>query len=356
MNTAPDKTKMLTRPATSARLRQIAMQLRWRPLVYRRALQLVGVPPDAERWRQLAERFLLLFASLMICTGIAALFAYNWAELDRFVKFGAIEIGILGCVALAWYRGLDALSGQSALFGASALVGLLLAVYGQTYQTGADPYGLFLSWALLILGWAIIGRQPGIWMLMVILANLSLILYWEQVLYPQENFAAGLATVLGPLVRLTEAFSDFRLAQLVFVLNAAILILWEWFAGSVIWMQGRWFPRLVAILALSAIVATTLILIFGGLVSLSRWLHSMAPVWFAVFVLGCLWYYRRRRYDLFMLSICLLAIVLVVTSAVARLLGDGFEVALILALLVIGQTAASAYWLRAVARSWRTTA
>ena len=173
MNTAPDKTKMLTRPATSARLRQIAMQLRWRPLVYRRALQLVGVPPDAERWRQLAERFLLLFASLMICTGIAALFAYNWAELDRFVKFGAIEIGILGCVALAWYRGLDALSGQSALFGASALVGLLLAVYGQTYQTGADPYGLFLSWALLILGWAIIGRQPGIWMLMVILANLS---------------------------------------------------------------------------------------------------------------------------------------------------------------------------------------
>ena len=52
-------------------------------------------------------------------------------------------------------HGLDAVAGRISLFATAFLSGILLAVFGQVYQTGADPYGLFLAWALLILPWAV---------------------------------------------------------------------------------------------------------------------------------------------------------------------------------------------------------
>ncbi len=44
---------------------------------------------------------------------------------------------------------------------------ILLAVYGQTYQTGADPYELFFGWAILIIGWVAISRFAPLWPLLL---------------------------------------------------------------------------------------------------------------------------------------------------------------------------------------------
>ena len=129
-------------------------------------------------------------------------------------------MGIVAGVALSAWRGLDSGPGRIALLAAGFLVGVLLAVYGQVYQTGADPYGLFVTWGLLIVGWALIGRQAGLWMLTLVLANLSVILYWTQVLYPQRLGA----DFLGPLVGLTGTFTDPRLADLVFAQRGS----WRW--------------------------------------------------------------------------------------------------------------------------------
>lgn len=345
---------LLNLPATTERLRYLARPLSLDESAYQQALKDSGIQPTPGQWLTLISRFLMFYASLLILSGIAAFFAYNWADLPHLVKFGLIEAAIVISVLLAWYRGLDTLQSQSALFASAFLVGVLLAVYGQVYQTGADPYGLFLGWSALILGWAIIGRQAGLWMLMVALINLSLILYWIQVLHPPGGMGDDLARILGPMFWLTHTLSDFRLAQLVFVLNGGALLIWEFFAArGIAWMQGRWLPRVVASIALFAIVVATLMLIFASFIHETERLQYVAPLGFALFTVLCLWYYQRRCHDLYILTACLVGIIVVITSWIAHASHAGFDIALFLALLVIGQTAGAAVWLRNVAQKWR---
>ena len=37
-------------------------------------------------------------------------------------------------------------------------VGALMALFGQTYQTGADPWQLFFNWAVVIIPFVLISR------------------------------------------------------------------------------------------------------------------------------------------------------------------------------------------------------
>ena len=67
------------------------------------------------------------------------------------------------------------------LSAAAVLLGALLAVYGQTYQTGADPWGLFATWALLILPWAVAACFTPLWLLVIGLIDTAHVLYLAQV-------------------------------------------------------------------------------------------------------------------------------------------------------------------------------
>jgi uncharacterized membrane protein len=338
-------------PSTPGRLRHVGRRLGLTEAAYRRALELAELAPDGATWLRLMDRFLLAIGVLFVVAGIAAFFAYNWADLHQLAKFALIELGIVAAVVLAWWRGLDSLPGRAALFAAAFLVGVLLALYGQVYQTGADPYGLFLGWALLIAGWAIIGRQPAIWFLMLVLANLSLILYWTQVLYPPPGFW-GLTQILGPLVWLGTTVMDARLGSLVFLLNVAVLVAWEVIARRDAGRPpGLWFPRLVAVGALANVVIGTLMVILGPREAGTIW-HLAAPVFFVIFTGVSFWYYRHQRRDLLMLTACLTGAIVIVTTLVGRMVDFDTDTALLLAFLVIAQTAGAAFWLRGVSRNW----
>lgn len=334
-------------------LRRIAAPLGLNQAGYARALALADCAPGVDHWRAMLSLFLLLLAVALLLSGVAAFFAYNWTGLSRFAKFGLIQGGIVLCIGLSAWRGIDSLWGRSTLFAAAALSGTLLAVYGQTYQTGADPYGLFLGWLLLILPWALIGRQAGLWMLVVVLSNLALILFWLQVVAPPEGFGSELVRALGPGFMLANALTDFRLAQLVFALNVGAMIAWEYLgAHGLPWAQGRWFPRVLASFALAGMTGTTLVLIFGAFDGESGWPGYGPPLWFIVFAGACLWFYQARCRDLFILAVCLTAVIIIVTSLFARS-GPGLDFGLFLGLLVIAQTAAAALWLRRTAERWK---
>jgi uncharacterized membrane protein len=68
-------------------------------------------------------------------------------------------------------------AGRGATFLAFVATGALLALFGQTYQTGADVYELFLTWALLGLP-LVVAAQWGVasaaWVLVL---NISLMLF-----------------------------------------------------------------------------------------------------------------------------------------------------------------------------------
>ncbi|MCL1477646.1 MAG: DUF2157 domain-containing protein [Marinobacter sp.] len=69
--------------------------------------------------------------------------------------------------------------GKVALLSTGLLLGGLLALFGQTYQTGADPWQLFFVWMLLLTPFALIGRFAPLWVLWAVLVNLALTLYFQ---------------------------------------------------------------------------------------------------------------------------------------------------------------------------------
>ncbi len=50
----------------------------------------------AREWWLWASRLLLLLAAGLILSGIVFFFAYNWARMDRFLKFTLLEGALLG--------------------------------------------------------------------------------------------------------------------------------------------------------------------------------------------------------------------------------------------------------------------
>jgi len=136
---------------------------------------------DEAFWARWGLRALLALGAGQFLAGVVFFFAYNWHDLSDIAKFavveGALAVAVLGALAV----GLDRMFGQVLLIAASMLTGVLLAVIGQIYQTGADVFELFLAWAVLILPWTVISRSAVQWLLWLVVAEAALWLYCEQV-------------------------------------------------------------------------------------------------------------------------------------------------------------------------------
>lgn len=340
---------LLDQPATPGRLRHLLRAGVLDADAYERALALAGITPDGTAWRRFLDWLLAGLGAALVLSGIIFFFAYNWADMHRFAKFAVLELTLLITVALSWRLGPDTHGGRAALIGAAVLPGVLLAVYGQTYQTGADPYGLFLTWGLLILPWVLIGRSAALWMLLLALGNLSLILYWTGVYRPPQW--SGFAQELGLMFWLGITFTDADLGLLVVALNGAALLTYELLANKLQWLSGRWMPRVLALAVLATLTVPVIRAIFDhhpDMLSV-RW----APVVWAVITAVGIFVYRNVRHDLFMLAALLLeAIVIVTCFLVERMHINNAGTMLLLSLLVVLMTGACAYWLRRTAQAW----
>jgi len=342
--------------ANHTNVHELATELAFSEAAFDRAVELADHSPKTTDWLRYFNQFLMALGTALVVAGVTAFFAWNWAELGHMQKFALIEFGIAGAAVATWRSGIDSIGGKAGLFVAAFLVGVLFAVYGQVYQIGADPYGLFLSWAILILPWAMIGRQSGLWLLFVILLNLALIMFWTQVLAPPEGWWQ-LAQLFGPLVWLGSLVTDSHLSTAVLLLNVFALLAWE-FASirGAPWVQSGWFVRVVAFIALGTVVTPTLLIVLAGAFGEKLGLTLLSPILMAVVTAACLYYYQYRKQDLFVLTCCAFAVIMVVTSFAIRILLNDFGSMLFLAMLLIGQVAWAAYWLRNVARRWEEAA
>ena len=119
-------------------------------------------------------------APLLLAAAAVCFFAFNWAAMPLFAKFGLLGVLLLGSLALALWRGLASMAGSLALLLCGLMVGPLLAVYGQAYQTGADSWELFRAWTVLLVPLAFAGRQNGLWMVLWLVGNLWTGLYLNE--------------------------------------------------------------------------------------------------------------------------------------------------------------------------------
>lgn len=147
---------------------------------YQAAVEWATQPPARDRWSAYLRDWFLVFGLLLLVCGIIMFGAYNWQGLPRFHKLAIMQLLVLGAWVRSRLRGLDSKEGTATLWAASLLVGALLAVYGQIYQTGADAYSLFLGWSLLIGPWCLAARSNLIWLTEAVLANITFCLFWTQ--------------------------------------------------------------------------------------------------------------------------------------------------------------------------------
>lgn len=142
------------------------------------ALDLTGARPDREAWRTFARR--LCGAAGIAALGAGAIFfvAANWQDYGLLGRFAILQAAFALSVAVAWWRPPPQVAGQAGTILAILLTGALLALFGQSYQTGADLYELFFIWAILALPFALAGQSGAAWATWWIVLNVALALYF----------------------------------------------------------------------------------------------------------------------------------------------------------------------------------
>jgi len=129
------------------------------------------------------------------------------------------------------------------------------------------------------------------------------------------------------------------------------LIAWEIAVNrNVSWAQGRTFPRLVGFGALSNVLVPTFVFVIGASFGETFKIGVISPALYVAASGAGFYYYQFHRTDLLMLTMLVFAAILLVNTLAGRYLPMDTGTILLLALLLIGQVAAAAYWLRNVTR------
>lgn len=140
-----------------------------------------NVYSSGSAWKQFIKLFFLCLGIGFFISGLIFLFAYNWDDLPKSFKLVFVEGLTIAVVIACLFSKSSTLFKKILLTAASALAGLALAVFGQIYQTGADAYDLFLVWTLCIFLWVIVADFAPLWLIFIILVDITCILYYQQV-------------------------------------------------------------------------------------------------------------------------------------------------------------------------------
>ncbi|HEY3836176.1 MAG TPA: DUF2157 domain-containing protein [Bryobacteraceae bacterium] len=304
------------------------------------ALSLSGLRPSLSEWREFAVRVMRLAGILSLAAGMIFLVAFNWDSLGTYARFGSVEVPLLAALLIAWIKGADRLPGKLALMLAVLLTGALLALFGETYQTGADVYELFLGWAVLSLPWVVACRYAPCWGLWLLLANAAV------GLYSGTNGQDWFLIVFRDRMHWSPWTLPFLLNLLLYI-TIVRLSAWKDFG-----LADAWLRRGVMAIAM---MFGTFIMIYRisdgggqpGTTLLEVILFLVASVAFASHAFS-------RKDDLFNFAVLALAWIAVTSTLLARAIIDaGLGAALVLALYVIGTSTAAVKGIGHIGRQWR---
>ena len=350
----------LTRPALNALCDAGGMS----SAAWQEAIDYCGFRPTGKDWLVYWRQLCLLGGALFFVAGVICFIAWNWGAMTPLARMAlpgaVVAVSGLGAVLL----GPDARLGRVLLLVCGIGIGPMLAVFGQTYQTGAELWELFRVWTILLVLLALAGRQTGLWFAAWLVANIFVALW----------LGRGLASP-------TDALGQFFTVTEWLVVTACALVCWEWAAhraaarsernaerkagrtaaqddaqddaqdatqdDAQAWICSRWMPRLLYLDLVSRTALFLISMICGmgyGKEYYHLWMPHNAVVGIAVGVAGfSWWWYRTWQPDLFMLTALLAAASAVLLAALAEaelFFSAGTAAALVLwGLLVTGLTA-----------------
>ena len=244
---------------------------------------------DKEAWQKFLSLFFISLGIGFTTAGIIFFFAYNWADLNKFFKIGLIEALIVTTTLIVLFSKLDLTIKKILLTGSSLLIGVLFAVFGQIYQTGANAYDFFLGWTLFITLWVIISNFAPLWLIFVLLVNTTVILYSQQV---------------------AQEWSEIFNYTLLFVINSVFLIsallIKHFIEGD---HPPAWFSNSVAI---TAVFFSTVGIYYGIFEEKEFTFYVLFLLTSLLYGLGI--YYGLKVKSGFYISIILLSSIIVITA------------------------------------------
>ncbi|HBF48274.1 MAG TPA: DUF2157 domain-containing protein [Shewanella frigidimarina] len=342
-----------------------------------KAAMLVAYPhPTASEWQLLIANILLYLGVLLLSAGVIFFMAFNWDALSHLNKFAIVEV-IFALFIGGFYlvnhaqkkhhsqSSLPSTHNQDSqhnqhiqqtygwslpnamLLGASIMLGALLALVGQTYQTGADPWQLFAIWAVVILPFAYIAGFDLLWLLVVVLLNVSLGLYLQ-----------SFASVFSFLLEDIQQIAIVGLANLAIHLLFTLAKRWQWRG------QLRFnCPIVEATSLLASLSAFTWLIVWVIFDFSYDYDSSEHVIYYALLYLAILsslfvWY-RYRSPSLYPLTLVLTSISTAIVSLLSRELLDSHDPIggfFLIAMVVIGLTSGSLYWLKQLQKEFAQTA
>ncbi|MBC7983908.1 MAG: DUF2157 domain-containing protein, partial [Candidatus Obscuribacterales bacterium] len=229
------------------------------------------------------------------------------------------------------------------------LTGALLALFGQSYQTGADVYELFLMWALLALPLVVAAQWSVVWAAWVLIVNVTLWLFCGWI--PGRHVIWLLLGGWG-----FTASSVLLAAMLV---NVALWIVTERLQrGRLAAQAPQWLNRFL--LACAILLGT-----WGGMLAIlgdrgglfgyaNSGVNSKTLLLFAITVIAIGVYVFRRRQDVFALALLAGSGIALGTVAIGKALGSNdLGIWFLMALWLIVASTLAGKMLMATLRAWR---
>jgi uncharacterized membrane protein len=258
-------------------------------------------------------KYVLLAMGLgFMMVGIVFFFAYNWADLHRFIKLGTVATLLVISIMVSLSSSLLRIR-RWFLLAATILTGALLAVYGQIYQTGADTFDFFLAWSVFSIGWAVSARFPLLWLVFVSLLNISL-LTWLAQRQPELN-------------TMTALFLSGTLNGL----NLWISLRWPGRISNT--TIPEWYLQALGLFMVGFHTLSTLAGIYNGADTWSYFIAVLIPLQCSLLLL-----FGLKRKSIFWLSILGLALIIVIAGALLKI-SNHESMFLIVSLIVAGSVA-----------------
>ena len=319
------------------------------------AMAFCGFRPDARAWQRYWRHILLLGGALFLAAGVIFFIASNWADMHRFSRMGTVAALVAAAGVSSLLAGLDTAPGRALLLFCGICAGPLMAVFGQTYQTGAELWELFRVWTAVLFVLALAGRQAGLWFVTWLVANVFVMLWLGRSLdSPLE--------ALGMFSLLPECVLGLVLAVTAWEV-AAFGARQKSVTASRAWLQSRWLPRLLFFDLTVRLTSYLTLLIFDDYI-LRHGMELILPrqiiPLIAVAVAGvAAYWYRKKTPDLFMFACLVSAGGILVVAVLLRaefLFEAGVGAFFMWGLILVGLTAGVASILLALQREMASNA
>ncbi len=282
--------------------------------------------PSSRQWEQFITHLLLWLGLVSLGAGIIFFLAFNWQDMPNFSKLALVQSCIV--ISAIFYLRLQADPTRSTAIATllCLLIGALLALVGQTYQTGADPWQLFAVWAIFVIPFCVIQGSSTLWLILSLLINLSVSLYYSK---------------FGWLYDIL--FDDWHLLSLLFAVNAALALL----LGMGYYQARPWSKNQIAIQAqvfIAGFIGSWLAV--WGIFDFDEMPWAIAA--YSLFIGALYYWFRFRKPNLLTLTGICISAIFVGSALLINVFMDVAEdgLFLLISLFIILCSSAAGVWLK----------